>query len=69
MGKGEVMRVHRDGTVSVLWDLPVATVDGLIASILTAIPPRYVSRIDASYCEIIGHQALKEAKTIVDALK
>ncbi len=54
-GTGEIVRVHRNSTVSVLWSNSASTVDGAIQQSTNPAQDgaRYVSRVDASYCDII----------------
>ncbi len=54
-GTGEIVRVHQNNTVSVLWSNSASTVDGAIQKIANPAQDgaRYVSRVDASYCDLI----------------
>jgi hypothetical protein len=55
VGTGEVVRVHKDGSVSLVWDDAIVRLDGAHKKLFNLIKnkTRYLSRIDSTFCEVL----------------
>jgi len=55
VGTGEILRIHRNGTVSVLWSNSASILDGRFQQEFDPARDgqRLVSRVDASYCTVL----------------